>query len=81
MGLFRRHGHPTTAAPDETEVGAAPVPRYQVLQCAGCARRMAPYVYMSNGKDYCLPCARQVAFVMRLVPAGKRADDVTNLDP
>ncbi|MEZ4501058.1 MAG: hypothetical protein R3C39_00320 [Dehalococcoidia bacterium] len=78
MSLFRRHAAPSNEAPlGETDPA---VSRYQVVQCAGCSRRTPPYVYMSNGKDYCLPCAKQVARIMRVHPAGKRADDIKTLD-
>jgi len=79
MNLFRRQGSPAATTP--LEESEPTVERYRVAQCAGCSRRTPPYVYMSNGKDYCVPCARQVARVMRVFPAGRRDGDITTLDP
>ena len=50
-------------------------PRY----CAGCKRRALNYVYLQNHKDYCA-CARDVMREPGIRPAGRRQDDITNLD-
>ena len=34
---------------------------------------------MSNGKDYCIPCVREMLSVMRMAPAGKRESDLRDL--
>lgn len=53
--------------------------RKPVLRCAGCGNVAPPYVYMSNGKDYCLDCARRIRDWMGAQPAGERAEDLKDL--
>ncbi len=50
------------------------------VQCAGCKRPSDRYVYLQNGKDYCIPCALAVRASLGIRPAGRRADDITDLD-
>lgn len=51
-------------------------PRTLVLRCTTCRRPEAPFVYMENGKDYCVSCARKIRDVMRFRSAGRRANDI-----
>ncbi len=50
--------------------------RKQPLACAGCKQVKPPYVYTENDKEYCVDCAKTNLTVLRLYPAGKRADDI-----
>lgn len=50
--------------------------RKQPLACAGCKQVRPPYVYTENDKEYCIDCAKTNLTVLRLFPAGKRADDI-----
>jgi hypothetical protein len=45
--------------------------------CFGCKRSASRYVYMENGHDYCLDCARRLYLDYGIRPAGKREDDIT----
>ena len=51
-------------------------PRTLVVRCTTCRRADGPFVYMENGKDYCVSCAQKIREVMRFGSAGRRADDV-----
>ena len=50
--------------------------RTPVRWCAACRRANGPFIYLENGKHYCRPCAVEAYEVMRLRPAGRRADDL-----
>ena len=74
MRLFNRahrNEAEATPAPDWTEI------RRPVIQCFGCRQVRPPYIYMENGRDYCLPCARASFELMHLRPAGQRGEDLT----
>ena len=45
--------------------------------CADCERPIPPYVYLEDGKHYCVECALLVVETERIYPAGRRAEDVT----
>jgi len=53
-----------------------PQPRFVVVRCTTCKRADGPFVYMENGKDYCVSCAQQVRDMMRFTSAGRRSDDI-----
>jgi len=76
MPFFRRKRDEDEAAPQPQPADA----RRPILRCAACGNVAPPYVYMSNGKDYCVPCARRLSGWMDVKPAGTRADDIANLD-
>jgi hypothetical protein len=64
---------------------ALPVPvfierRRPAYRCAGCNRWGEKLIFMSNGRDYCLPCARDVYGWFGNTPAGRRHDDIKSLD-
>ena len=71
MRLFR-------SRPAETsEVGQdAMKVRRLVRECHACGQARALYVYADNGRDYCVPCARDLWVTMGLRPAGRRRDDL-----
>ena len=73
MRLFRRRRE---ATPPPAQSWARSSPKY----CAGCKRRALRYVYMENNKDYCVPCARRALWRLGIRPAGRRKDDITDLD-
>jgi hypothetical protein len=50
-------------------------PRALVVRCTTCRRPEGPFVYMANGKDYCVACAQKIREVMRFGSAGRRAND------
>jgi hypothetical protein len=78
MGIFsRRKEAETPAAEAETD---APIERYRPPHCTSCKQPFEKYVYMSNGKDYCVDCARELMALMRVQPAGNRDGDITDLD-
>lgn len=55
--------------------------RKVALRCLGCNTwNRSRLVFMSNGGDYCLGCARQIARTYGYTVAGKRWTDVTSLD-
>lgn len=74
MGLFSRKP-PEAPAPTPTLKARRPV-----VHCFGCNRRAEIYVYMENGHDYCVPCARNSYGMMGLRPVGRRPDDITLAD-
>jgi hypothetical protein len=45
--------------------------------CADCQLDRPPYVYMEDGKHYCVECALLVVETERIYPAGQRAEDIT----
>ena len=51
-------------------------PRY----CAGCKRSFSRYVFLENGKEYCVPCARELTWLLGIKPSGQRKDDITLAD-
>lgn len=75
MGLFGRKAPP---APEPEPVALAQ--RRPALRCVGCNRNEPPFVYMENGHDYCVPCARTIYGRMGLRPAGRRPEDLTLAD-
>lgn len=55
--------------------------RRPVLRCYSChSWRPSVLVYMSNGGHYCPRCARAVHAWSGAKPAGRRYDDVLNID-
>jgi hypothetical protein len=55
--------------------------RRPVYRCNGChAWRPPILIYMSNGGNYCPRCARAVHAWSGARPAGRRFDDVLNID-
>ena len=54
--------------------------RHPAYRCAGCNGWGQELIFMSNGRDYCLPCARRVSGWFGSLPAGRRHDDITSLD-
>jgi len=50
--------------------------RLPTQACAGCHRPSAQYVYLENGRTYCVPCARGVLQHLHVRPAGRRRDDI-----
>jgi hypothetical protein len=66
-----------------TQLPAAPAfieRRRPAYRCAGCNSWGEKLIFMSNGRDYCLPCARNVYGMFGSRPAGRRHDDITSLD-
>jgi hypothetical protein len=55
---------------------ADPQPRMLVIRCYTCRRPEGPFVYMANGKDYCMSCAEKIRELMRFGSAGRRSNDV-----
>ncbi len=51
-------------------------PRTLVVRCTTCRRPEGPFVYMANGKDYCVACAQKIRDLMRFGSAGRRAEDL-----
>lgn len=49
-------------------------------RCAGCKQWGDKFVFMSNGCNYCVPCARNLATLYRYRPVGRRAEDIKTLD-
>ncbi len=74
MGLFSRKAIPAAPEPIARDK------RRPVLRCRGCNSNQPPFVYMENGQDYCLPCARLTYGKMGLRPAGRRPGDVSLAD-
>jgi hypothetical protein len=63
------------------EVAAARVERrHPAYRCAGCNGWGESLIFMSNGRDYCLPCARTVSSWFGSHPAGRRHDDLKSLN-
>jgi hypothetical protein len=54
--------------------------RRPAYRCAGCNRWGEKLIFMSNGSDYCRPCARDVWGWFGSRPAGRRHEDITSLD-
>ena len=53
--------------------------RLPTQACAGCHRPSAQYVYLENGRTYCVSCARGVLQHLHVRPAGRRRDDITDV--
>jgi hypothetical protein len=51
--------------------------RHAPAACADCERPIPPYVYLEDGKNYCVECALLVVETERIYPAGRRKEDVT----
>ena len=66
--------HASAEAPERRERRKPP------LRCAGCNQWGGPFVYLSNGRDYCVKCARGLTALYGYRPAGRRAGDITRLD-
>ncbi len=49
--------------------------RIDASRCFGCGRREALLVYLKNGHDYCVACARVIYLELGIVPAGRRWAD------
>ena len=76
--LKRRPPEPPPPPAAVLQPEAAPVfKRAPIFRCPGCSAERPPYVYLENGSDYCIPCAKRIMGSMGLRPAGKRADDIT----
>ena len=54
--------------------------RQAAVRCSGCGAASESFVFMSNGGDCCLKCARSLAETFGYGPVGMRADDITSLD-
>lgn len=71
----------------DQDTARAPYPadkerRHPPIRCAGCnAWNQTSLVFMSNGADYCLSCARRLTDRMGygFRPAGRRWDDIRAL--
>jgi hypothetical protein len=48
-------------------------------RCAGCRVWTSNLVFLRNGANYCLDCARNLENMWGTSPAGKRTDDITDL--
>ena len=57
-------------------VASGVLPRDPVRECAACGQERALYVYADDGRDYCVPCARDLWVTQGLRPAGRRRDDL-----
>ena len=72
------------STPEEPAVAVEPAAenlRKDSLRCLGCnSWNRSRLVYMSNGGDYCLGCARHIAHRYWYTVAGKRWTDITSLD-
>ena len=83
-GHPRLHDHVMKLLKRTAGESAKPAPyllaRRPPAHCAGCKRASARYVYLQNGKDYCLACARAVGASLGIRPAGRRHDDITDLE-
>jgi len=55
---------------------AALVVRHAARECSSCGQERALYVYANDGRDYCVPCARDLWVTAGLRPAGRRHEDV-----
>jgi hypothetical protein len=53
------------------------VERQAPTACADCQLAKPPYVYLEDGKHYCVECALLVVTTERIYPAGRRAEDIT----
>lgn len=53
--------------------------RRSPFRCVGCATQPERFLYMSNGRDYCLDCAKGLAGMYGYRPLGRRAGDITAL--
>lgn len=53
--------------------------RRSPFRCVGCATQPERLLYMSNGRDYCLACAKGLAGMYGYRPLGRRAGDITAL--
>jgi hypothetical protein len=49
--------------------------RRPARRCAGCLTWPDQLIYLSNGQDYCVPCARRLYAAHGWVPAGTRNED------
>src|SRR5687768_16133580 len=54
--------------------------RRPAYRCNGCVVWGPRFIHMSNGGDYCLPCARRVSAWFGSTPGGRRAGDIRTLD-
>jgi hypothetical protein len=67
-------------APAAAATPAQPVDRRRpVLRCAACHVWSENLVFMRNGADYCVPCAKNLYVAFGTRPAGRRATDITSL--
>lgn len=72
-----KHSRAPTPEPEANEHGWT---RRAPVHCAGCKRASERYVYLRNGKDYCIPCALAIRASLGILPGGRRAEDITDLD-
>ena len=71
MRLFRsRPSEASVGAPDAVQV------RRPVRECYACGQARALYVFADDGRDYCVPCARDLWVTKGLRPAGRRREDL-----
>lgn len=81
LSLLTRVFGPSDHAPVVEAERAQEDHRKVVLRCLGCNTwNRSRLVFMSNGGDYCLGCARQIARTYGYTVAGKRWTDITSLD-
>ena len=84
MALLSLFARVFASTPQEPAVEAGPATEDQrkvPLRCLGCnSWNRTRLVFMSNGGDYCLGCARQIARTYGYTAAGKRWTDITSLD-
>jgi hypothetical protein len=84
MGIFGRprkadrpvpaHERPTDPKPVAELVDR----RRRVQRCVRC-HAWVTLVFMRNGGDYCVPCAKRLRDLHGTTPAGRRATDITDL--
>jgi hypothetical protein len=77
MRLFSRRRQ------DESDQVGLPDPhdnRRPTERCFACNRVVPPLVYIENGHDYCMACARAVLIELHMKPAGRRSTDLTTVD-
>lgn len=68
------------AALDSSNLEASAGERRQpATSCDGCNTSASRLVFMSNGGNYCVDCARGLAEAFGYGPVGLRAEDLTTL--
>lgn len=84
MALMSQLARMFGGTPEPPVVEPKPAPedlRKDALRCLACnSWNRNGLVFMSNGGDYCLGCARQISRRYGYAPAGKRASDIIMLD-
>ena len=83
MALMSRLAQVFAPRAEPPVVEAQPEPQNQrkvALRCLGCnSWNRTRLIFMSNGGDYCLGCARHIANRYGYTVAGKRWTDITSL--